>query len=229
MTLRRKILCLCALLFIAAIAAVRSHDRFIAGPAYAGVPLSLWLRVLDDPSPQNRDQARQVIRKLGPAAVPLIIEWLDWKDSLFRRLLTAWVTGDEEHINFHPIYPKDRRRLALAACDALGPAAGPVIPKLAALARARNPELDAPFLIARIGGSNAAPALVRLTASTNKFIIAAAVVSADLLREKSTSLLHDPSADSEDNDYRRRLEEYHVLVMQAVTSGRASNQPAAIR
>lgn len=231
MTLRRKISWLAVFWIVATAVGIVLHDRFMAGPVYNGAPLSVWLRLLDDPSPQTRDRARDAIRHLGPAAMPLVMEWLDWSDSLLRRLLIAWVAADEQHLNFHPLEPKERRRLALDACDVLGPDAQPAVPKLLTLANAPNPELDAPFVIARIGGSNALPALTRLSGVTNKFIRAAAGVSVDLVRNHSIALLPSPTAASADNNYRRRLQEYHSLVMEAVTSGRvldSASPPARI-
>ena len=225
MTRRRKVFWFLMLAAAAAFVAITVHDRFVEGPVYHGAPLNVWLRLLDDPSPQTRDKARDAIRHIGPAAVPLISEWLDWKDSLFRRLLTVWVAGGQQRLNFHPMDPKDRRRLALSACDALGPVAQPVIPKLLAIATAPNPELDAPFLIARIGGDNALPALARASAGSNKFIRAGAGVSTELLRGKSASRLPIPVVDSEDVDYYDRLEKYHALVLRAVLA----DSPAAPR
>lgn len=227
MTLRRNICWLGVLSVVAALIATVQHNRFVAGPACDGAPLNVWLRLLDDPVPKNRDQARHALRLLGPAALPLIGEWLVWKDSWPRRLLTAWLTSDEQRFNFHPLTPQDRRRLALDACDVLGPAARPLIPRLVTLASASNPELDAPFLIACIGGSNAPPALARLSASNHKFIRAAAVVSADLLRNHSPLLASRSDADEEVR-YQQRLSEYHSRVTQAVISGSAG-PPAAPR
>jgi hypothetical protein len=230
MTRRRKFFWLLVLSAIAALVAIILHDRFVAGPVYDGAPLNVWLRLLDYRASPSPDRARAAIRHLGPAAMPLVIEWLDWRDSLLRRALNAWVGGDPQHIDFQTLNPKDRRHLALDACDALGPAAQPAIPKLVAIATAKNPELDAPFLIARIGGPGALPALARISTSTNKYIRAAASVSADLFRAQSPTLLPNRAAASEQDDFERRLKEYHVLVLQAVTSGkRADNTDSGTR
>ena len=229
MTRRRKISWLLVLLVVAALVAIIRHDRSVAGPVYDGAPLNLWLRLLDYRASPSPDKARAAIRHLGPAALPLVIEWLDWKDSLLRRALNAWVGGDPQHIDFQPFSPKDRRYLALDACDALGPAAQPAIPKLVAIATARNPELDAPFLIARIGGPNALPALTKISTSTNRYIRAAAGVSMDLFRAQSPALLPNPAAASEHEDFERRLQEYHILVLQAVTAKRVENTNSGTR
>src|SRR5882757_10992192 len=133
MTRRRKISCLFVLALVVAIIVLMFHNRFVAGPIYHAAPLNVWLRLLDDPSSLTRDQARDAVRHIGPAGLPLIEEWLDWKDSWFRRVLTWWVAGGGQHNNFHHLDPKDRRRLALSACDALGSAAQPAIPKLVAI------------------------------------------------------------------------------------------------
>lgn len=218
MSRRRKIFWFFTLLIVAAIGAVVLHDRFVAGPVYRGAPLNVWLRLLDGHSSPNPDLARQSVRSLGPSAVPLVCEWLDWKDSALRRALNAWVAGDRAHIDYQPFDPKDRRRLALDACDALGSAAEPAIPKLVAIATGPNPELDAPYLIARIGGNRALPALARISAGTNKYLIAGADVSADLLRARSALLAPDPRAASEQDDFERRLLEYRVRVLKAVTA-----------
>jgi hypothetical protein len=224
MTRRRKIFWAFILAFVAAVVAIIVHDRNVAGPVYRSAPLNVWLRLLREDSPQSTGQARQAIHNIGPAALPLIIEWLDWKDSMFRRALNAWVAGDPQHINFQPLNPADRRRLALEACDALGPAAQPAIPKLMEIATGPNPELDAPFIIARIGGSNALPALARIATSTNKFIRAGAEVSADLRKQSSPLLISSASP----FEYRRQLEDYHVLVMRNVTSGKLPDATNAI-
>jgi hypothetical protein len=224
MTRRRKISWLIVISATAALIAIVLHDRFVAGPVYEGTPLSVWLRLLNQTGPQANEQPRQAIRQLGPAALPLVVEWLDWKDSLLRRALNAWVAGDPQHVDFQPLSPKDRRRIALEACDILGPAAQPAIPKLVAIATSRNPELDAPFLIARIGGSNAPPALARISASTNKFLSVGAGLSLELLKQSSPLVASSPSP----GRYQRQLQEYHVLVLQAVTSGKpvgATNSP----
>ena len=220
MTRRRKISWLLILSGITALIAIILHDRFVAGPVYEGAPLNVWLRMLDYHAAQSPDRAREAIRHLGPAAIPLVTEWLDWKDSLLRRALNAWVAGDPQHIDYQPFSPRDRRHLALDACDALGSTAQPTIPKLVAIATGPNPELDAPFLIARIGGPNALPALAKISASTNKFMSAAADVSADLFRAQSTDLLPHAAAASEQDDFERRLQGYHVLILLAVTSGK---------
>ena len=225
MTRRRKIFWLLIISATTALVAIVLHDRFVAGPVYEGAPLSVWLRLLNENGPQANEQPRVAIRHVGSAALPLVVEWLDWKDSLFRGALNAWVAGDPRHIDFQPLSPKDRRRVALEACDILGPAAQPAIPKLVAVATSRNPELDAPFLIARLGGSNALPALAKISASGNKFIRAGAQVATDLFKHSSPVLTsgHSPY------QYQSQLQEYHFLVMQALTADPATNRPVSPR
>ncbi len=225
MTRRRKISWLFALGVVVAIFWMVVHDRFVAGPVYGGAPLNVWLRLLNETGPQNDERPREAIRQLGPAALPLIIEWLDWKDSLLRRALGAWVNGGPEGVAYQPLKPSDRRRIALEACDILGPTAKPAIPKLIVIATGANPELDAPFLIARIGGSEAAPALATISTTTNKFMRAGVQVSTELLKQSSPLLTSSHSP----HEYQRQLQQYHVLVMMVVATGRSTNQPVSSR
>ena len=223
MTLRRRVSWLLVLTIwavVVSIPVILRHDSFLRGPVQEGRTLSSWLRRLEDSRPEIRAQAGESIRQLGPRALPLIDEWLDWKESTLRRVLNRWISTDPR-INYYAVEPAERRRLALSACDVLGPVAQPAIPKLVAIATGRNPELDAPYIIARLGGSNAPAALGRISVTGNKYMRAGAVVATGLLRENS----HLLTARLADNDYDHRLKEYRSLVMQTLTS----NAPARIQ
>jgi hypothetical protein len=213
MSWRKSIFCLGLALLIIVVAGWR-HDRFIRGPSYQGASLSRWLRVLANPEPQVRDQARDAIRHIGPAGVPVIAEWLDWHDSKIRWLFIRWIVSGDPRAEVHMLEVKDRRRIALEACDVLGEVAKPIIPRLMTLSTSQHAELDAPYIIARLSGTNEMPAM----STTNKYIRAAIEVSAESLREVSSPLQPKRTAVSEEQDYQRRLSEYHELVVQKVVA-----------
>jgi len=129
-------------------------------PVYQGKRLSVWLEGFDS----SYHEASQAIRAMGTNAVPWLIRELRHKDSAFKSRLMQ-LAGKQSLIKFDDRQTYRRRMRAIAACEALGPAAKRAIPSLTELFN--NPKLGvddrAAFALARMGPEAIPPLTQALT------------------------------------------------------------------
>lgn len=182
-------------------------------PVYRGKPLSAWLEELGEDTPEKRMPAVEAIRHFGTDATPAVIRLLRYQESPLKRKVRE-LAAKQNLVKFRFEDSRRRRRRALIACDALGPAAAPVIPTLVnLLTNEQPPEPDIPYLLARIGPP-AVPALNCALTNDEKFIRWGAKYCLHLLRTNAP-FLHPENRPTEDQDFLLRTCEYHVVIMQA--------------
>src|SRR5262249_7297812 len=106
------------------------------------------------------------------------------------------------------------RQCGFAACDALGPAATPIIPNLMNLLTNEKPvEPDIPLLLARMGPGGI-PALSCALTNDEKAIRLGARLCLDMGRAASL-FLHPKKRPAEARDYVYRTCEYHQMLLGA--------------
>ncbi len=160
-------------------------------PAYAGQPLSAWLKELDDDWPRSaRGPAGQAIRALGTNALPTLVRSLRQPDA---RLRTRVIEFLDEELRNRIDPPATRVRRAMLACYCLGPRAAGAIPEL--MARITRPDPDAADgfaaqVLSQIGPPAIAPLVRTLTNAESGVRIAAVVALGELRR----NFRDDPAA-----------------------------------
>jgi hypothetical protein len=204
----RKRIITIAVIVVAAITLYAAYSR-IAGPRWKGRPISSWLRDFDAENPQDRDRAAIALREIGTNAMPFIIDRLRQpisKPSQAGMNLKATINhmlSKQSLVKIRLINPKDPRHQALAAVDALGPAASNALPALERLLHESPPDPRAPYVIARIGKAGE-PVLRQAFTNDEKFIRMAAHVCLN-----PTNL----SSASEVTGFDRRICEFNVKMM----------------
>lgn len=137
--------------FIMVVLLALSGWECLREPRYNHKTLSAWLSDFRGDS-RARCAAAKAVKRIGPAGLPWIIKYLDWRESWWRAHIVnlAQALGRS---NYHVVsITKLRRRYeALAACDSLGCEAAPAIPALERLLYADPPEPRAAYVLARIG------------------------------------------------------------------------------
>lgn len=119
------------LLFLLGILSVSVARRVapLREPVYHGEPLSAWLEDLNSTSLYTQDTAKAAIRELGTNTLPVLVQMLQSNDSHFK-LRFIELVRKQSLMRFRFRTAKERHRMAIKGCQALGPLARPAIPAL---------------------------------------------------------------------------------------------------
>ena len=213
---RRKLIAVVLLALAALVACVLVfRDR---EPAWQGRTLGAWLRDLDADKPESQARAADAIRQIGTNALPLIIQRLHHRDPRSSSTILALKLKLSEllsrqslvNIQFRPgVTP---RHQALAAVDALGPAAANALPALAKLLHENPPDSRAPYLIARIGPEGL-PLLRQALTNENRIVRMEARVCLEMFNSRSEVLFPVDGMDVASFD--RRICEFNLRMVRA--------------
>lgn len=168
-------------------------------PRYHGRYLSYWIRGFESDVLESRWQSADAVRHIGTNAIPFLLPKLghpqrgpepEWRQK-FRVLLSK-----QSVLKIYLPYPADERTEALAALDALGPAAKDAVPALEALLHERHPDHRAILVLGRLGPV-AKPTLTRALTNETKLIRSSARICLDMLQTNSDILFPKTAADAE--------------------------------
>jgi hypothetical protein len=209
-------------------------------PAWQGRTLSAWLRDFDADKLESRASAAEAIRQIGTNAVPRIFQRLQHPDPRSRSTILALKLKLYEllskqsliKIQFRP--GASPRHQALAALDALGPAAADALPALAKLLHKNPPDPRVPYVIARIGPEGL-PLLRQALTNENRVIRMEASVCLEMFNSHSEVLFPGDGIDVADFDQRickfnirmlrAAFEEYKREHPEQLLPGEASDMP----
>ncbi len=185
-------------------------------PSYEGKPLNVWLRDFDNfnPTPEQRAMAPEAIRQMGSAAVPFLVERLS-EAQLKEIELDAkkWRKRQEAAASTIDLPPNPRRE-ALAALDALGPAAANAIPALQNLLHEDPPDTQALYIAARIGPAGV-PLLTNSLTNKNKLVRIQAQICLDMMSSHSVVLYPLISTGPDAPSFESRWFSFMVLTLKA--------------
>jgi hypothetical protein len=153
---RRQVIALAAPVVAGAVVVAAIWPR---EPSCNGKCLSAWLEEVISNNSHDRAQAAAALRQMGPRAVPLITTELTWPDEPPWKLKLITLANRQHIVRFHFILANVRRYRALAACDALGPAAREALPTLERMFYTEH-QIDAALAMADIGPA-AIPSLAK--------------------------------------------------------------------
>ena len=213
---RRKLIAVVLLALAALVACVLVlPDR---EPTWQGRTLGAWLRDFDADKPEIRASAVDAIRQIGTNALPLIIQRLQHPDSrapskilaLKLKLLELLTKQSLVKIQFRP--GASPRHQALAAIDALGPAAANALPALEKLLHENPPDPRVPYLIARIGPEGL-PLLRQALTNENRIVRTEARVCLEMFNSRSEALFPGDAIDAPSFD--RRICEFNLRMVRA--------------
>ena len=187
-------------------------------PSWHGRTLSAWLNDFDADKMEKREQAAQALSHIGSNAVPFLIPRLpharyapitQWS-GLKTRLLV--LLSKQNFIKVSSPQPTSPRHQALAAIDALGPAAQSALPALETLLHETPPDPRAPYIFARIGTAGV-PYLNQALTNNERAIRMGARACLDALNSPSDPLFPPPG--QVPSNYDRRGCEYNLRILQA--------------
>jgi hypothetical protein len=213
---RRKLIAVVLLALAALVACVLVFpDR---EPAWQGRTLGAWLRDFDADKPESRASAADAIRQIGTNALPLIIQRLQHPDrrspsailALKLKLFELLSKQSLVKIQFRP--GASPRHQALAAIDALGPAAANALPALGKLLHENPPDPRAPYLIARIGPEGL-PLLRQALTNKNGIVRTEARVCLEMFNSRSEALF--PADGMDVSSFDRRICEFNLRMVRA--------------
>jgi len=187
----------CVIAVVAVALALLPVCRFLLPPkepVWGGRRLSAWLADLDGDTLEARARARDAIREIGTNALPFLIQRLRVpnrkRDSL--DLKTRWglieLLEKQSLVKLHIPLPHDPRHQALAAIDALAPAASGALPTLEGLLHENPPDTRALCVIARIGSAGV-PVLLRALTNEQALVQISARVCLDMYNTSRPDIL----------------------------------------
>ena len=201
-------------------AAIAAHGAVVfrsKEPTWHGRTLRAWLNEIDWGNAEKRAQAADAVSHIGSNAVPFLIPRLalpeygpvsQWS-GLRTRIL--FLLTKQNLIKFPRPQPTKPRHQALAAIDALGPAAEGALPALEKLLHDTPPAPDAPYIIARIGPAGV-PLLNQALTNDERAVRMGARLCLDALKSTSDQLI--PAGPSRVS-YDERICLYHARMLQA--------------
>jgi HEAT repeat protein len=133
-------------------------------PQYHGAALSKWLQLYSDnvDAEQQRREAAEAVRQIGPKAIPVLLKWAAATDSPLKQKVEQWADKLEVDVNFTDA--EDYHQRAVSGFSLLGPQGKTAIPDLQRLLCNTNCVTTAARILCFFG-SNSVPAL--LTGLTN--------------------------------------------------------------
>jgi hypothetical protein len=187
-------------------------------PMWHGRSLSAWLNDFDADKMEKRELAAQALRQIGSNAVPFLIPRLPYPkyapisqwSGLKTRIL--FLLSKQHFIKVSPPQPTSPRHQALAAIDALGPAAECALPALEKLLHETPPDPRAPYIFARIGPAGV-PFLNQALTNNERAIQMGARACLDALNSPSDPLFPPPG--EVPSNYDRRCCEYNLRILKA--------------
>jgi hypothetical protein len=212
----KRIFCIGLLAAIAGAGCFTDRHPATNEPSYQGRLLSEWLGDFDTRNYQPKKQAvaADAIRHIGSQAVPFIVDRLSevrWKQFTFE--MQKW--RDKEEAAAYPINrPANPRHDAFAGLDALGSVASDALPTLEKLVQQDPPDLQALYVIARIGPAGL-PFLTESLTNQVKAIRLAAKVCLDMMNSHSEMLYPQISAGPEAHGFDRRLVKFNLEITRA--------------
>lgn len=195
-------------------------------PSYQNRRLSEWLRDFDNNNLtwEQKAMAADALRHIGSPAVPFLVERFSEarlkqtkieQEKWHERQATAVFTVD---------FPANPRREALAALDALGPAAEGALPALEKLLHEDQPDAQALYVAVRIGPAGM-PLLNRFLTSTNIVLRMQAQICLDMMNSHSEVLYPKIPAGPNAPSFDKRICELNLKMMQAAAKKYATNHP----
>jgi peptidoglycan/xylan/chitin deacetylase (PgdA/CDA1 family) len=204
-----------AILLVAVIALAVGFTLRAREPRYQGKKLSQWLRQLESaPGIESAawQEAVHAVRQMGTNALPTLLNTLQASDPKWKVEAVDWVRQVLNRDLSDRLVAGDWPR-SLMGLHALGPAAGPAIPTLAAMITNANPDLaDMAFLgLSQIGVAECVPALVHTLTNGNVILRPAAAVSLGSLRGHARDAVPALAASLTDRDANVRIEAARAL------------------
>ena len=188
--MRKRLFIALALLAIAVSVGMLARRSGPEALVFQGKSVSTWARQCLAPTQPERDEATAAFKALGSKAVPGLMRLVAARDSIFRR--AVWAQGPRlpaplARILLRAVHPPDAslvRKGAVRGLAAVGPAAEPAIPLLAAALNSTEMDLrwEAGLALGHVGRPavwTLAPAL----SSTNFHVRHCAVTGLGLLGE----------------------------------------------
>ncbi|MHB8520869.1 MAG: HEAT repeat domain-containing protein [Limisphaerales bacterium] len=111
-------------------------------------PCPLTLQGVYPPSSQH-DAVARLIPEFGTNALPLLVDWIKARDSVFDRTVN-WLGRYQSLVVFHRLTASEKQAAAVAALGYLGPSANRAVPSLVALLRNPDSERAAIFALSMI-------------------------------------------------------------------------------
>ncbi|MEI9863540.1 MAG: hypothetical protein WDN00_03090 [Limisphaerales bacterium] len=195
-------------------------------PTYQGKPLSAWLRDFDNfnLTPEQRAMVPEAIRQMGSAAVPFLVERLSEAQLKETNLqMKKWQERRASAV-FLPVQPPNPRREALAALDALGPAAVGALPVLEKWLNHDPPDTQVLYIAARIGPAGV-PLLTNSLISENKLVRLQAQICLDMMNSHSVILYPLISTGPDAPSFESRWCRVILLTTQAAAKEYQANHP----
>jgi len=195
-------------------------------PSYQGRRLSEWLRDFDNYNqpPENQVVAAEAMKHIGSQAVPFLVERLSQSQSKRYQIeLQKW--RDKQSANESPSdRPANPRCEAMAGLDALGSLASNALPALEKLLRQDPPDLNALYVVARIGPAGV-PLLTKSLTNEVKAVRLSAHVCLDMMSSHSETLYPQIPVDPDAPSFDRRITEFNVKVLQAAVTEYGKEHP----
>ena len=183
---KKRTLLLCAACALLAILALLAYSSTTAEPSYDGHPLNYWVVRLNDSSPAafapglgptepEHDKATNAIDRIGVAALPFFLRWIQFEPALSKPVLGYWLF--RTHLPFaQSIFDRLSGRRAgqlaagtVSAFGLLGTRATPAMDELCRLMNQTNATFTCRRALAALSflGPKALPPL--LTVVTNEY------------------------------------------------------------
>lgn len=192
-------------------------------PRYQGTSLSGWLPEFQDQAVERRLVAADAIRHIGPDAVPYLVKYLETdpvreKSRFSRRRIRVldWLAAHTP-VKISVLRHPSARLQALAALDALGPAAKEALPTLEKLIDQYPEEPDLVFGVARLGEIGVPVLKKALTNSAphdSQTLRLAARVCLEMRETHSFVLNPELAPDPTFSEYLIRCGQFHLAMTQ---------------
>lgn len=201
-------------------------------PSYHGRGLSAWLRNFGADQIERRAEAADAVKHIGPKAVPFLVQRLRSPKNARSResRLERWKRSGLEWLSTHAGITtlagrhSDPRQQALAALDALGPAAKEALPALEKLLREHPPDPRALYVVARIGPSGL-PLLTGALTNEERLVRLQARLCLEMINSHSELLYGEIGLGPEAATFERRLCEFNMRTIQMVIQERRAQHP----
>jgi hypothetical protein len=200
------------------------------GPIWKGRSLGSWLNDFSADKLEQRLQAAEAIRQIGPKAVPYLIPRLKYPSGepvspwsgLKTRLLYFLSRQKIIKVSLPRNYTSPRHQ-AFAALDALGPAAKEALPALEKLLHEHPPDPHCTYIIARIGPAGL-PLLNQALTNDERIIRMEAHVCLDELNSGSRSVIFPPPG-RDTNEFNLRICHFNLRMLHAAFAEYRSRHP----
>ncbi|MFO1511697.1 MAG: HEAT repeat domain-containing protein [Verrucomicrobiota bacterium] len=209
---RRKVFAIVLVVALALAIWAVFHSR---EPQYQGKKLSQWLRQMEsaqDIESPDWQAATHALRQMGTNTVPSLIAPLQASDPNWKIEAVDWVRQVLNKDLSDRLVVRDRQR-SLMGLQALGAAARPAVPTLAAMITNANPDMaDAAFVaLSGIGVEECVPPLVLALTNGDAILRPAAAVGLGTLRGVARAAVPALAATLENRDANVRADSARAL------------------